>query len=133
MNIKLGYIHIDSWQPTDRLADDFYFDPEDDCYNEDCVKSVRELDPEEVVLPMRQYVIRLDYPTRVPFHTDLIVNGDGLTRRELVSAIVEAYRNLYKSAKGKNPYGVYGHDIGDLMLASADVSGNAIITVGVDS
>ena len=37
--IHLGYIHMSSWTPKARLAADYVFDPDDECYDDESSKA----------------------------------------------------------------------------------------------
>lgn len=107
--------------------------------------------PNDMVLSPKKYQLNITYPLRTPYEHAFSVSNKGMTRIQLVSLIVKCYRKIYQeedSAVGKKtqnipgmlnrdtsngPYGIWGHNIEDLMLCSATISPNGTITVGVDS
>ena len=132
--IHLGFIHMSRWTAKSKLAASYYFDPKDESYNDKFAKKVRALDPDEVVLGVGNYTIKITYPLSVPFTSVVKVGSMGLTRRELVDLIVKAYRIVYKDANRSNKkFGVWGHCMSDLMLHTATVSKKNVINVDCDS
>lgn len=106
----------------------------------------------ETVLPPRQvFILKIDYPLHKPARFVFNSGVDGMTRGDLVRKIRKCYKQVYReedaSTKVKpgnipgmlnrNPtngkYGIWGHDIGDLVLCSVNVSDKNVITLGVDS
>lgn len=131
--IKIGYIHMSSWTSKSNLADDCYFDPNSDWYNERSAVEVRALDPKEVVLKMGTYTLKIDYPLSTPYVEEFTTTPNGLTRHGLVNIIVRAYKKIYATAEKDNPHGVWGHCMSDLMLHTARVSPKGNISVDCDS
>ena len=105
--------------------------------------------PDEIVIPFNEILIKYTYPLSksvvLGFKSD-----NGFTRAELARKICEGYHRIYneeESAVGnpgnisgmlnralsEGPYGIYGHDIGDLLLYSVrQIDGN-MFGLGVDS
>lgn len=131
--IHLGYIHMSSWTPRSRLADDYYFDKNDDSYNRPHAKKIRALKPAEVVLKEGTYTLKIDYPLSNPYTRMVTVREAGMTRRQLVSLIVLAYKAIYDTAEENIAYGIWGHCMADLMLHTAYVTPKGTITVSCDS
>lgn len=113
--INLGYIAMCRYTPRTVLSPDY-----DD----------KKVDPKEIVLKQNDYTLVIEYPLTNPYKEQILVGKKGMTRRELVNIIVAAYKKVYASG---DTYGIWGHYIGDLMLASAEVDCKNIITLGVDS
>lgn len=130
MKIKLGYVHMSSQKPNGRLCPDYYYDKKDRFYSERYAKEARECDPDEQVLQMGEHVLRIEYPLREPYVETFVVNGDGMTRRQLVNTIIAAYKDIYKD---EAKYGIWGHEMADLMLHTAYISANKVVTVSCDS
>lgn len=146
MNIKLGDIHIASWKFGQRIWPIY-----NDGYGDDFVKDRIKYKQDDVVLKPGDYILVIDYPVTVFYTTPLTVEASGLTRGGLVQFICRHYKKMYKEEDsgskikaGNIPgmynrnetngkYGIYGHDIGDLVLCSAEVSKKNVITLGVDS
>ena len=120
--IDLGYIHMSSWTPRSRLGDDYVFDPDDECYNDESSKAIRKLKPEQVVLKEGIYTLKITYPLHQPYTRMVTVREAGMTRRRLVNLIVMSYKAIYATAEDDNPYGIWGHCMSDLMLHTAEVT-----------
>ena len=114
---------------------------------------------EEVVFRGTELVVVLDYPLRDEFRFTLTSSRpEGFTRAELVKKISELYKKVYeeeaqtskvavvplKERKGlinrnetNGKYGIWGHDLGDLVLheieISRDADGKAVAMLGIDS
>jgi len=83
----------------------------------------------EIVAPFDRIEIVVDYPLRKAFRFQHERKG-GFTRAHLVEAICATYRNLYgaeeknqtavpgliDAPENKPPFGIFGHDIEDLIL-----------------
>lgn len=146
--ISLGDIHMESYKKGGRLFPDYYYEPGVDKKEYD--KEIKNTPPNEVILPANQeYELKIDYPLDIPFIIKLSSGTKGLTRADVVNFVVDCYKKIYKEEEstktkpGKIPgmynrnttngkYGIWGHDLGDLMLVDLDVNGNKL-TVGVDS
>lgn len=152
--IELGAVHIASFNPKEgkMFSYDYYYDENDDFYDESCGKQVKACDPKEVVLkPNTAYELLIDYPVSNPYRKRFNTGKKGMTRLKLADFICKHYRKMYaeedKTAGGdpghipgmlnrsqsEGKYGIWGHDIGDLVLCSATVDGKNYITLGVDS
>lgn len=131
--IHLGYIHMSSWTLRSRLAADYVFDSDDECYDDESSKAIRKLKPEQVVLKKGIYILKITYPVREAYRKTFKVAAKGMTRRQLVNHIVKAYKAIYAEAGTTNPYGVWGHCMSDLMLHTAEVTLKGTITVSCDS
>lgn len=131
--INLGYIRIADWKITDKLFSSwFYEEPE-------YASEIKACDPKTIVLPPnKEYILIINYPVRENYVTILKTGKIGMNRVNLIDFICRHYRKMYKEEQdtpaidGCGKYGIRYHDIGDLMLHSADVNGNKI-TLGVDS
>jgi len=153
-NIKLGVIQISDWNPKDKkmFSWDSYYDKNDDFYDESCEKEVKQCIPDEVVLPPnREYTLIIDYPVSNPYKAKIKIGEKGMTRIKLANEICKHYRKMYavedgtaggdpghipgmfNRATSKGKYGIWGHDLGDLVLIDAKVHKNGNITLGVDS
>jgi hypothetical protein len=136
--IELGHISLENYYPTDKLFSDW--------------NGILPLDGNEVVLEgEKDYVLKIDYPLSVPYIQTGRTPSCGVTRRELIGIIVDAYRavyamedktsgvpadhmhGMYNRNTTDGTYGIWGHDIGDLDLHSAYISKGGVITLGVDS
>jgi len=76
---------------------------------------------------------KIDYPVTNPKEVELThEDGRGWTRREFVEAVRSAYVEIYSAeadpghvpgtlnrGRSEGPYGIWGHDIGDLVLEGA--------------
>jgi hypothetical protein len=143
--IKLGVVHIASFDPTDdkMFSYNYYYDKDCDYHDASCDKAVKACNPHEVVLkPNTPYELLIDYPTSYPYRKRFNTGKNGMTRIELATFICKHYRKMYANeeadeANGKEGrYGIYGHYIGDLVLVDATVStkdSQNFITIGVDS
>ncbi|MBA3396807.1 MAG: hypothetical protein H0T89_29520 [Deltaproteobacteria bacterium] len=107
----------------------------------DPVKALALLEkPDEIVIPFQHAVLVIDYPLTNPAQVAITAPlSQGFTRRELVTAICEEYENVYEAEEGTahtktvppdergelparnrtdGVYGIWGHDLGDLVLSS---------------
>lgn len=118
----------------------------------------RLIDADSIVIKYSEIVLVIDYPLNKP--AEFIVKGpkNGFTRKQLVLEISKKYHEIYKveesSAKTKTipadkreglinrnetdgKYGIWGHDIGDLDLSSAEVyktkNGKIQVILGIES
>ena len=93
--------------------------------------------PDEVVIPLPKIRVRYDYP----LETETILSFDadtpaGFTRAHLARQIAAGYHRIYQEEeavvgnpghipgmmnrkRSRGPYGIWGHDLGDLVLAGA--------------
>lgn len=120
----------------------------------DMDESGKELDMDEIVIKEEKVKLKIDYPTTNPYVT-LLENVGGFTRKLLIELICKHYKKMYDEENestiinaGHIPgmfnrnhtdgkYGIWGHDIEDLMLHTACVDklkkGGLLVTVGCDS
>jgi hypothetical protein len=95
---------------------------------------------DEIVIPETKLTVIIDYPLSTSYKFELISNG-GFTRAQLITEISKHYYQLYdeeeKTATIKTvplkdrkifnrnrtngKYGIWGHDLGDLVLDAIDV------------
>ena len=114
-----------------------------------------DIDMDEIIINDNSIIIQIDYPLTHPASFTHISETDYFTRKQLIELIASDYKNIYeteeKTTKIKvgtvNPYmmnrnktdgafGIFGHDIGDLILHTAyvkNVEGKLIVTVSCDS
>ena len=96
--------------------------------------------PDEIVIPHEHAVLRIDYPLSVPASIEVSSPIHfGFTRAELIKTICEEYANVYETEEataavkplaleervgrqGRNRtdglYGIWGHDLQDLVLTA---------------
>lgn len=82
--------------------------------------------PDEIVLPWRDEIkIVFDYPMSKPFVKIVnSANPEGFTKKDLLYLIREGYLEIYDDV---DKYGVYGHDIGDLVLEGIKQNDDTLI------
>lgn len=152
--INIGIVHIASFEPSlDKMFSyDFYYDKNDEFYDKAYDKDVTECDPKEVVLiPNQEYILVIDYPASVPYKAKLKTGKKGMTRIQLADKVCKHYRKMYAEenktsggdpghipgmfnrATSQGKYGIWGHDIGDLILCNATIKNSGEIHLGVDS
>jgi hypothetical protein len=152
--INIGSVHIASFDVRcgKMFSYDWYYDKNHEFYENICDKEVNECKPKEIVLPPEQeYTLVIDYPTSYPYRTKLKTGKKGMTRIQLANKICQHYRKMYAeeddTSGGKTgyipgtfnrdhsggKYGIWGHNIEDLILCDATVENNGEIHVGVDS
>lgn len=109
------------------------------------------LNNKEIVLPPeKEYTLIIDYPLKNAAKFKVKTGKKGLSRAKLVAAIIKYYKKIYQIEDstsdilpGKIPgmlnrnitngmFGVWGHDIEDLVLVDCMVSRGKIY-LGVDS
>ena len=139
MEIELGYIDIANWELGDPLFPEWDEDHSD-------------LEENEIILAGNQeYTLVIDYPLHTPFKHVFRTHDDGMTREELLKLIVDSYHYVYdmeeRSSKIKSGlipgmynrnategiYGIWGHDIDDLVLDSIELDKDNVITLNVSS
>lgn len=149
--IELGAISICNFDPKNgkMFSWDFYYDEDDD---EFYTNRVKECNPKEVVLSAdTEYTLIIDYPVFKPYKATIKTGKRGMTRVKLASEICTHYKKMYreedKSAGGhpgrikgmvnralsNGTYGIWGHDLGDLVLCNVKIDDKNNITLGVDS
>ena len=118
--------------------------------------STRLIDSNLKVISISEASLVIDYPVRKPVNFK-ITSMNGFTKGELLRKIGQIYRKMYEDeevsstvktipmAKRKGlinrnttdgVYGIWGHDIDDLVLSSATIScknGKCIIELGIES
>lgn len=113
---------------------------------------------DEIVIPENEATLIIDYPVNNPTSFTLKTTEKGFSRKVLISEINKKYLELYeeeeKTAKTKTipkeqrkglinrnqtdgKYGIWGHDLGDLVLSSVEVykdkAGKITIVLGIES
>ena len=110
--------------------------------------------PEEIVIPFEHALLVIDYPLTTPATIELDAKLHvGFTRAELIEQVAEAYAHVYEAEeetavtktvpldeRGKRAnrnrtdgvYGIWGHDLADLVITSARWSRKANGTVTVE-
>jgi hypothetical protein len=104
-------------------------------------KAINLLDrPDEIVIPFEHAVLLIEFPLTHPAKVAITAPlAQGFTRRELVTAICEEYENVYEAEEGTaqtktvppeergelqkrnrtdGVYGIWGHDLSDLVLTA---------------
>ena len=133
MKIQLNSTHIESGVEYNEYAKKIY-------------------DNKQIVLPRnKEYVLKIDYPLQTPAKFEIKSGTKGISRGRLVSLIRKYYQKVYDiedrttKVKARNipgmlnrdftngKFGIWGHNIGDLVLCEASVSKNNVITLSVDS
>jgi hypothetical protein len=98
------------------------------------------LDDHDILIPFKEAIIKITYPLTNP--TEVIIKAnkkEGFTKRDIVRCISKAYHKIYKEEKESTKikiipgnqrkvlynrnttdgkYGIWGHDIGDLVLSA---------------
>jgi hypothetical protein len=73
--------------------------------------------PNVIVAPYMRIKINFDFPLNAPacleFESDSL---EGFSRLDFYRAIVDGYKHIYEAENSENPYGVWGHPIGDLFV-----------------
>lgn len=156
MKINIGAVQISDWREKCKkkkmmFSYDFYYDEKDEYFNEEYAKEVEDCPPNEVILPAnKEYTLIIDYPVSVPYKVKFKTKSKGITRLQFADLVCREYHKMYKEedkTSGGDPghiagmynrersegkYGIWGHDIGDLVLVNAEVKGRTI-SLGVDS
>lgn len=110
--------------------------------------------PEEIVIPHEHATLVIDYPLSTPAKISISSKFPlGFTRAELIKAVCEEYENIYEAEeatastkpipleerttlKNRNRtdgvYGIYGHDLDDLVLTAARWSRGSDGTVTIE-
>jgi hypothetical protein len=143
--IALGSINIENWKLGDPLYDDWMKDDPDYQFEVNLKEG-------EIILPGNEkYTLVIDYPLSKPFKNKFKTPTEGISRKDLIKIIVNCYHyvydiedrtskimsghieNLYNRNETEGKYGIWGHDIGDLVLHTIWVDKNNVIELGVDS
>lgn len=100
--------------------------------------------PLEIMLPPNtSYELIIDYPLTRPFQTTFKTDKNGMSRKSFADLVCKCYKQIYQEEDavcGKTPnipvmlnrqtsggpYGIWGHNIEDLTLCSANVIKNRI-------
>jgi hypothetical protein len=78
-------------------------------------------------------IVLINYPMRTPYAKSF-KRSELKTVSQVLDKVVQMYKHAYKNAMTTNPYGIWGHDMGDLTIGAVLVSKDGSqITVGVDS
>lgn len=146
--IKLGYMSIATgeWDGGDNDDSDY----DSDCSSSD-ESQKKTLDPDEIIVKKQDITIIYTYPLSGEFsfnhHTDC---PEGFTREELSVQIMDRYRKIYDEeenedgdpglvpgmlnrAQSDGPYGIWGHDIRDLILHTLYLHVDGTYSLGIDS
>lgn len=92
------------------------------------------INPDEIIIPDEKITLKITYPLSVEVDREYEQRG-GFSRMDLFRYIYEAYKNiydeeeeqvgdpgtyerLYNRKKSEGPYGIWGHELGDLCLES---------------
>lgn len=105
--------------------------------------------PNEFVIHETKIKIRYDYPLKGK-HVFEYENTQGFTRKELALLISSQYHEIYEKEEAEvgnpgyipgmlnrkashGPYGIWGHDLGDLVLHTVEKGKDGIYNLGIDS
>jgi hypothetical protein len=117
------------------------------------------IDPDEIVIPFERATLVIDYPLTAPARVEIQATFEhGFTRAELVRAICEEYATIYEAEEataatttlphelraGRGDrnrtdglYGIWGHDLEDLVLTASHWArrsdGTVTVNVHVES
>lgn len=100
----------------------------------------------ELVAPFDRIEMVVTYPLRKPFRFQFERKG-GFTRRQLVETVCTMYRNLYAAERenrttvpglvdapgNQPPFGIFGHDLEDLVLEEVHHEGGGTYRLEVGS
>jgi len=147
--IELGYVHIGSWKSTNKsLFPDWMLE------DKDYSKKVQSKNNQAHSLALKgnqSYRLIVSYPLQVEYIQKFKTGPGGMTKKELVNLIVKAYKyvyytenrtseikesnipGMYNRTQTIGKFGIWGHDINDLMLSSAYVDEDNDITLAIDS
>lgn len=87
----------------------------------------RLIDGDKFVTRKHTLEFRYDYPLERSVRFTHIRKG-GWRKKDIIRTIQQDYKHIYKE-DGKcvdGVYGVWGHDIGDLMIEAFDIKGNIV-------
>jgi len=115
-------------------------------------KETEQIKPSEIIIPPDKTInIVIDYPLTNQFEITLKPKTKGWTRLAVVEFIIKCYKQIYKeeekSSKIKSghipnmfnrnqtdgKYGIWGHDLSDLILHSLDEESKDVFVVCCDS
>jgi len=116
------------------------------------------IDADKIVIEKSEIILNIDYPLNKPAKFTLKSDGNGFTKKQLITEISIKYKEIYdeeektssvktipidkrKGIINRNEtdgkYGIWGHDIGDLDLSSIEVyktkEGKIEIILGIES
>ena len=81
--------------------------------------------------PNKTYSLTIDYPLDVPLVVSIETGPEGMGFSQLLNKIGKSYKKAYEN---DDVHGIWGHDIGDLVLESVSVNHeNKKITLFVGS
>lgn len=153
-NIRIGVVHISDWnyKRGKMFSYNFYYDKNNEFYEKSYEEDVKECDPKEVVLlPNTEYTLVISYPVTNNYKVKITTGKSVMTRIKLAYYICKHYKNMYAEEDGSSggdpghipnmlnrsrsegKYGIWGHELGDLILINASISKKNVITLGVDS
>lgn len=137
---------MSSYRKNGKLFPDYYYTKDECDTDTDFNKYQKEILnnlPDEVILPPNKtFNLKITYPLTNPFVCELNSGNKGLTRRQVIEFVIKCYKQIYKeedkSTKVKTglvpglynrnetngKYGIWGHDMSDLMLHTLEVCGN---------
>lgn len=92
----------------------------------------RIINPNEIIIPDEKITIKFTYPLSIEVVNEYQQKG-GFSRKDLFRYIYETYKNIYEEEEGQvgdpgtyerlynrkkseGPYGIWGHQLGDLYL-----------------
>lgn len=140
-----NYVDIATWKPGDKLYSTWMEE-----HPEEYGAEMGKVKPNEEILPAGKYKLTIDYPLSTEFIEEKEF-GKPVTREEMVKWIVDSYHYIYAIEDETSPipaglipgmlnretttgnFGIWGHDIEDLLLHTIFVDENNEIEVGVDS
>lgn len=136
--VTLGYCQIASYTKEDKIFPGWMYQESE--YKEEIENNA----PEELVIaPGEKFKLVINYPLRFPYKVGIDGGKNGLTRRKVLEFVIKCYKQIYKEedefrmSSNKNTtdgkYGIWGHNISDLVLHSLIFKKNRILEVGVDS
>ncbi len=136
---------MSSYKTGDEIFPDYFYEEEDN------LEEIKNSPPDEIILPANQiFTLYIDYPLTTEFTTELNTGVHGLTRRNVIDFVIKCYKKIYEEEdestkvkaghipnmfnrnKTNGKYGIWGHDLSDLMIHTLYVQGNEL-RVGVDS
>lgn len=145
-SIELGDIGMYKWKKGDELYPEWMHE------DEDYVDDIKNNLPDEVILPPNtEFTLKIDYPLSTPFIYKFKTGENGMTREDFVKLCVDSYQfiydmeedtstvmpelipGMYNRVSTDGDYGIWGHELSDLILCTAQISDDNVIELGVDS
>jgi hypothetical protein len=139
--VNLCYISLEDWKEGDKLYQEW-----------DDEEGSEKPDENEIILKKnKEYTLFIRYPLSNPYKKVFKTSIKGMSRKELVKLIVDAYHEIYDTEEStskimpdlipgmynrnttEGKYGIWGHDLGDLMLGGVYIGKNNVIEPSVDS